>query len=323
MLYRPSRYFNTPSCEKKLWRYMSIDKFMAMINDEELYFPKITLFNDQKEGKLSDKSKEKVHETHLLDVDNTPIKQDDEFKKYKDHILGDPEEINVRHIESDLRGRYYFDALLSEFSNHLMFCSCWFKSDTESHSMWAEYGDKSPTSIAIQTTVGDLIKSMKYCDDREYNIHIGAVNYIDYREDDIKGYENFSEIKLTNPNNVLKLFYAPVMHKRKIYKDEHEVRATISFESICNAHLDRVYTSEIPFYSDWLFEKDISLFDYNKKTHLMKEVPPYGIKIPINLKTLIKAVVMSPRYNDYFYDPLVKLIDRSGLDTIIVRGSEI
>ena len=112
--------------------------------------------------------------------------------------------------------------------------------------MWAEYGDKSPTSIAIQTTVGDLIESLE---SDEYNIHIGKVEYKDYAKEHIDGYEDFPSRDLANSDDVLKLFYAPFLHKRDIYRDEHEVRAIISFEDVCEEFLGRVYTSEIPFYS--------------------------------------------------------------------------
>ena len=79
--------------------------------------------------------------------------------------------------------------------------------------MWAEYGDKSPTSIAIQTTVGDLIESLE---SDEYNIHIGKVKYKDYLTEDIGGYEDFPSIEsidLNDPDNVLKLFMLPFCTK--------------------------------------------------------------------------------------------------------------
>ena len=318
MPYEPSPYFETPCRTKTIWRYMTMDKFMYMLSEKALYFPNISLFSDRKEGKLSDETLQQVWIKHLLDVNNTPIKQDEEFKKYKDFTLGDHYEINVKDIESYPHTRATFDALISEFSNHLMFCNSWFKRDSESHSMWAEYGDKSPTSIAIQTTVDDLIKSIE-CDSHE--IHIGKVKYKDYHTDHIEGYENFTSEDLTDHDNVLKLFYAPVMHKRDIYEDEHEVRAIISFEYVCNYHLGKVYTSDIPFYSDNLFKTDISFFDYSK-TNLMRGIPP-GIPIRTNIKKLIKTIVVSPYANDYFHKTLRDQMKNNALDPDIVYASDI
>ena len=295
---------------------MHIDKFMSMLHKQLLYFPKTTVFKDIYEGALSDKSLKAVYETNLLNEKNTPIKQDEEFQTNKKNMEEYPEGHEKKQILSLIHS---FDTLLTNFSKHLMFCHCWFLNDYESHSMWAEYGDKSPTSIAVQTTVGDLIESF---DSTEFDIHIGKVEYKDYEVEHIKGYEKFSSIDLNIPDNVLKLFYAPIMHKRNIYTDEHEVRAVISFESICEKYLDGVYTSEIPFYSDRLFEKDLSLFN-NKKTNLMKDIPTDGINIDVSLEKLINAIVLSPYSNGYFEEPLRKLMDDNNLNGGLVRISQI
>ncbi len=54
MPYQKSPYFKTPPKCKKIWRYMPIDKFMAMLSEESLYFPNVYSFNDRYEGILSD-----------------------------------------------------------------------------------------------------------------------------------------------------------------------------------------------------------------------------------------------------------------------------
>ena len=74
--------------------------------------------------------------------------------------------------------------------------------------MWAEYGDKSPTSVAIQTTVGDLMDSLN---SNEYNIHIGKVEYKDYSNEHITPYQDLSDTVFTQSNDVLGLFYAPFL----------------------------------------------------------------------------------------------------------------
>ncbi|MYF56926.1 hypothetical protein F4225_14525, partial [Candidatus Poribacteria bacterium] len=129
---------------------MHIDKFMSMINTQSLYLPKITTFQDIFEGELTELSREEVYKTNLLDEYNTPIKQDDAFVKEKD-VTDSPLMRFDRTLV--LERQHSFETLINDFSNHFMFCSCWFQNDYESHSMWAEYGDKSPTSVAIQTTV--------------------------------------------------------------------------------------------------------------------------------------------------------------------------
>lgn len=197
MPYEESKCFKTPSRSEPLWRYMPIDKFFTMLNDKSLYFPNITKFkeDDKYEGTLPRLTSSIVYSTHLFNEDNTPITQDDEFRKmkkeneeimelssvsegYSEHTTEEVPEL--LHANSGfLYQKHSFDVLLQNLSNHLMFCSSWFLRENESNAMWTEYGDKrNPTSVAIKTTVGDLIDSLK---STNYQIHIGKVKYIDSR----------------------------------------------------------------------------------------------------------------------------------------------
>ena len=146
----------------------------------------------------------------------------------------------------------------------------------------------------------------------------GKVKYKDYRKEHIKGYELFEKENLNNPDNVLKLFYAPILHKKRVFDDEHEVRATISFESICKHHLeDWIYTSEIPFYSDRLFAEDSRYFS-SDTTNLMEDVPSDGIPIRINISKLIKTVAISQIGWEYFQKPLLELLNNKKLSPKII-----
>lgn len=262
---------------------MTIDKFMLILNSQTLYFPSIKKFDDKSEGTLSDKSLEEVYKTSLFNVKNTPIKQDQAFINQKEYIEQYTKSHTTEQSEEKIKTLHSFATLLKDFSNHFMFCSCWFRKEHESYTMWGEYGDKRhPSSIALQTTIGDLIDGFEY--DQDYDVHIGEVKYKDYRKEHIDGYDNFEEENLNDPDNVLKLFYAPILHKKRVFDDEHEVRATISFKSICNHHLeDQIDTSKIPFYSDRMFAEDSRYFN-SDTTNLMKDVPSDGIRIRINLK---------------------------------------
>ena len=86
MPYQESPYFKTPPNCKKIWRYMPIDKFMAMLSEESLYFPNVYLFNDRYEGILSSETSGEVCKIDLLNAKNTPVKQDEGFIEQKDFI---------------------------------------------------------------------------------------------------------------------------------------------------------------------------------------------------------------------------------------------
>ena len=120
MPHQESLYFNTPADDKKIWRYMLIDKFMAMIGKKELYFPKIKSFKDKSEGKLSDKTIMDVIKRNLL-YEDAPIKKDkafyDQKKWYESLVLMNKEVADVLNS---------FSFLLQDFSNHLIFVTAGF-----------------------------------------------------------------------------------------------------------------------------------------------------------------------------------------------------
>ncbi len=336
MPYLTSPYFKTPDDDEHLWRYMPIDKFLTMLNEESLFFPKIALFKDKYEGTLSLPSEALVFSTDLFDKNNTPIKQDDAFLKKKKMnedvmemkgVFEGFSEFTVKEVTEQLHakgGFFYhkhsFETLLTNFSNHLMYCSSWFQRKNESHYMWTEYGDnRNPTSVAIQTTVENLKESLQ---STPQQIHIGVVDYIDYKRDYIKGYEDFLNQNLTDPEKVLELFYAPILHKNDIYKDEDEARAGVSFEYICNEHFGHVYTSKIPYYSELLDEKAEQLSSYTLSTmDNIRRCP--GISIEVNLQTLLKQIVISPNFNRYFYKTFEELLESCEINPDIIQHSRI
>lgn len=318
MPYQENPYFCTPPRDAIIWRYMSIDKFMLILNSQTLYFPNIYRFNDKSEGTLSDESLKEVYKTNLFNEENTPIKQDEAFIKQKEYIKQAAKSHTKEQLEEKINSLHSFTTLIKDFSNYFMFCSCWFRKEHESFIMWGEYGDKRhPASIALQTTIGDLIDSfVEY--DADYDVHIGKVKYKDYHNEHIEGYECFEKENLNEPENVLKLFYAPILHKKRVFDDEHEVRATISFESICKHHLeDAIDISNIPFYSDRMFAADSRYFS-SDTTNLMADVPPYGIPIRINIRKLVKTVAISKIGWEYFQKPLVELLDNKKLSPKII-----
>ena len=58
---------------------MHIDKFLAMLSGESLYFPNIYSYNDRFEGTLSNKSLDEIRKISVLDEKDTLIKHDDAF----------------------------------------------------------------------------------------------------------------------------------------------------------------------------------------------------------------------------------------------------
>lgn len=84
----------------------------------------------------------------------------------------------------------------------------WHIADHESAAMWSIYA-KNDAGIAIQSTFGRLKESFKCASE---DIWIGVIEYLDYRNDVVRGARDI----------------APIIHKRKSFEYEQELRAVLA-----------------------------------------------------------------------------------------------
>ncbi|HEY6527207.1 MAG TPA: DUF2971 domain-containing protein [Cellvibrionaceae bacterium] len=82
------------------------------------------------------------------------------------------------------------------------YISCWHANEYESEAMWQLYGAKG--GVAIQTSYDKLTQSIA----NDGEVYIGLVKYIDY-----------DNAHLPSAN-----MFSPIMHKRKSFEHEKEVR---------------------------------------------------------------------------------------------------
>ena len=82
----------------------------------------------------------------------------------------------------------------------------WHTNPYESFAMWQIF-TKNNEGLAIQSTIGRLKKSILN-QERDINLHIGEVQYIDYKKDYIPLKDN----------------YFPFLYKRKSFQYENEIR---------------------------------------------------------------------------------------------------
>jgi hypothetical protein len=149
------------------------------------------------------------------------------------------------------------------------YVSCWNLSEHENASLWAIYGK----SVAILSTF-DALRESLLC---EEPVHIGTVAYIDYGKDVIPT-DGFS----------------PLLHKRKYFENEQELRAVIGGKQIVE--------------------------EENGAWHWATEDPRPGIEARVNLGRLVEQVRVAPG------DPLLKevvsaLVKRYGLDADVGQSS--
>lgn len=302
MPYQPHNSFEKPPDRRKIWHYTTLERLLSILYSNRLYFSTIHSFSDKLEGTLTEKNFQETLRRNLL-KENTLIAKDEGYDNAKDifyNYSSDREKVQL------LQFKHSFWQLTRSFSNYFMFCSCWCLKEDEDNLMWERYGKENPTAVAIQSTVKRLITSMS---ELKGNIHIGKIIYMDYQKDIMKSYENFSNINLEDPDKVLELFYTPIMHKRKLYSSEKELRVVTSFNDVSNLCCGRIYTSDIPYYSDTL-------------TEIMAKIPK-RIEVGLDLTKLISSVYISPYAEDYLYQTLTRIIEDRNMETIKVRESEI
>jgi hypothetical protein len=199
--------------ETKLWRYLSLDKFIDLLSNEKLHFTPLSCFveTDPYEGflpKVAMDADAGRYQTMVNDVESGFSLVEDHCKRVKQEITSDEQAGHQRRLSSLKElpiGRL-------EATIRLTAVNCWHASNYESEAMWRLYADKG---VAIETTVDDLKESIK-SRNSEYLVHIFKVKYMDFFDESLKPSDCMVE----------GLHQVPLL-KRHSYEHEKEVRAFI------------------------------------------------------------------------------------------------
>jgi hypothetical protein len=140
-------------------------------------------------------------------------------------------------------------------SRHACVVSCWHMADGESDSHWRIYGH-SEEGVAIVSTIGGLKRAVEPYKDR--SVKIGKVRYVDFEKDALPAENGFW----------------PVVHKRKAFINDREVRAVI-----------------------WEREAGPAF-------------GPKGVNVPIDVGALLSEVVVSPMSRPGFEDTVRQVAGR-------------
>ena len=192
-MYKVLDGITSPNNEDTLWRYMSFEKFVSILETESLFYTKAYKFEDTLEGVR-------------------PQLVTDSHKK----LLSSPE----AHTQGVIK-------ILEIWRKHVM-CNCWHQNEEESKAMWDNYGVNND-SIAIKTTVRKMKDSLS---DTMFDVFIGKIKYLSQRTYDehyildfLKSRENGSLLDLYK-----NWTYFPYFYKRKKFEYEHEVRIIIDID---------------------------------------------------------------------------------------------
>jgi hypothetical protein len=129
-----------------LWRYVSIDKFLAMLADESLFFSRVDHLGDPLEGSYS-----------LKNLELRPDWYGEHYDELKDLIPA-----------------------LSRFNRQQVFVSCWYASEYESQAMWQLYAAQA-RGVAIRSSVDRFM----FCIKDPRMVFMSDVRYADLMADPI------------------------------------------------------------------------------------------------------------------------------------------
>jgi hypothetical protein len=134
-----------------IWRYLTFEKFAALIELRAIWFAKLGLFKDIEEGTTPQLTRREIRKQHQAMEDWFP---DDERKRQVRQFVEDNE----------------------QYGRELIVASCWFIGEHESKQMWTEYaGDEG---VVIKSTASALVNSLaQSLKDKWW---IGKVRYVDF-----------------------------------------------------------------------------------------------------------------------------------------------
>lgn len=151
--------------------------------------------------------------------------------------------------------------------------NCWAESDHESALMWTTYAGAE--GVAIRTTFQDLKESI--CSSTEYPVSFGQVEYVGY------------------PQQVPRLGWSPLFHKRIEYRGEEEVRAMLPVPPV---------------------DPDVGAI------HLDPDVSEQrGRYVPVDLDILVKQVVVSSQAEPWFTEVVNSAVQRAAVRACVIPST--
>ena len=162
--------------------------------------------------------------------------------------------------------------------------SCWTETDHESNLMWNFYAGAE--GVAIRTTFQDLQVSILSANP-ELPVTIGRVAYVDYGQQEAPRFG-----------------LAPLFHKRVEYRGEEEVRAALPSPP-WEVRLDPDGSSK--HIVDIALDADVA--------------EQRGRYIPVDLKALVKEVVLSPHCAAWFGQLVRSVVNRSPVEARVSLSS--
>jgi hypothetical protein len=273
-----------------LWRYMTLDKFINLLETSELFFTPLALYmkGDPFEGLLPEVARNMtagainiIRKKMLCEIK----KAENHFSSLPDSLL---QEAKLReliiHKEQLIENDQNMNTLYLYYMKSIS-VNCWHENDQESEAMWRLYND-SNEGIAIKSSVSSINNSFANSN-QDYEIKIGKVKYIDY----------FNPL-LTYGDCLVDGDIAPLL-KRKSFSHEIEVRLYIH----SNRELHHPH-------------------DIDEQLEFAKlPVESYIKRVKIDLNSMLEGIYISPYAKVLFQTKVKAICKQFSIDEKMVHNS--
>ncbi|MGC9402708.1 DUF2971 domain-containing protein [Vibrio genomosp. F10 str. 9ZC157] len=257
--------------EMSLWRYMSLDKFIDLVNNKKLFLTPLSYYQatDPFEGFTPKVAFEATTNIFLKGIEELEAQSQLIENMFQERISSGatpptPEQYQAISTMKNSVQQNRADLVPRNNKISKSTCvHCWYHSESESEAMWKLYSD-SGKGIAIKTTVGSLVSALDLCQPK-VPLHIGRVKYLDFLSE-----------HLTPKECVTDGVTAPLL-KRQEYSHENEVR---------------------------LFSVPQCLTAKN-----WREYKPTPILVDVDTSTLIEAIYISPYVGEPFTSSVYKICE--------------
>jgi hypothetical protein len=144
-MYESSLIYTKPANSQLLWRYMTPDRLIDLLESKELFFTHLPAFEDKLEGALTKRSRNNLSNWYR-NQGSSPENAHEDVKLYETH-------------------------------HEAFYANCWHMNDVESYLMWRAYADRG---YAVRTTFERVQDSFEPF---AGSITGGVVNYVDFEHD--------------------------------------------------------------------------------------------------------------------------------------------
>lgn len=262
-----------------LWRYMSLDKFVNLLDDGGVYFAPLDSYmtSDPYEGfppAVAIKAMYSASDSFYKDAFDLVSSLERTTDQKNPEFLG-----AIQKAKDQLATRSAVFRKLFNLLSKGTLVSCWYHSEYQSEAMWKLYSDQGK-GVAIKTTVGKLRLALEaaVATERQTKIFLGKVKYLDY-----------SDTSIVPSDCVVDGHIMPLL-KRVSYSHENEVRAFLCPDLDINNLDDFIIKSymahcDVFSFIDGVYVSPFVRLPYVKAVSAI--VKSFGLSCPVEQSSLL------------------------------------